>query len=197
MTGNPKTTLICFLLSLTSFTNAQKPVVYYFSEIGLTLYIPSEFKVLDAAKNEALNQKGQKAMEDASHVKVDVSATKTLIAARKSEKDYFNVTLTPFDPKKDGPIEESDDKVKNILFETFHNKIPNAKIDTASSVKIVGGKSFDEFRLKILIDQNTTMYMYLLSKLYKGYELAITYLYTDEPTKKQLAFTLDSFKFDK
>jgi hypothetical protein len=196
MTNNPKTALICFFLFLASFTNAQKPVVYYFSEIGLTMYIPSEFKVLDAAKNEALNQKGQKAMEDANHVKVDVSQTKTLIAARKTEKDYFNVTITPFDPKKDGSIDETDAKVKDILFETFHNKMPLAKIDTASSVKIVGGKSFNEFRVKILIDQNTTMYMYLLTKLYKGYELGVTYLYTDEPTKKQMAYTLDSFKFD-
>jgi hypothetical protein len=197
MINNPKTTLVCFFLFLASFTNAQKPVVYYFSEIGLTMYIPSEFKVLDAAKNDALNHKGQKLMEDANHVKVDVSETKTLIAARKSEKDYFNVTLTPFDPKKDGSIEDADATVKNILFKTFQSKIPQAKIDTASGVRIVGGKSFDEFRMKILIDQNTTMYMYLLSKLYKGFDLGITYLYTDEPTKKQLAFTLDSFKFDK
>src|SRR5450432_2949679 len=124
MTSNPKTTLICFFLSLASFTHAQKPVVYYFSEIGLTLYIPSEFKVLDAAKNEAMNQKGQKAMEDANHVKVDVSATKTLIAARKSEKDYFNITITPFDPKKDGSIEEADAAVKDVLFKTFRSKMP-------------------------------------------------------------------------
>jgi hypothetical protein len=39
--------------------------------------------------------------------------------------------------------------------------------------------------------------MYLLSKLYEGYDLGISYLYTDEPTKKQIASTLDSFKFDK
>ena len=196
MTNNPKIILICFFLFLESFTYAQKPVVYYFSEIGLTMYIPSDFNVIDAAKNEAINQHGQKLMEDANHMKVDVSETKTLIAARKSEKDYFNVTITPFDPKKDGSIDESNANVNRILFKTFHDKLPDAKIDTASGVKIVGGKSFSEFRLKILI-RNTTMYMYLLSKLYKGYDLGISYLYTDEPTKKQIASTLDSFKFDK
>jgi hypothetical protein len=182
---------------LDSFTYAQKPVVYYFSEIGLTMYIPSDFNVIDAAKNETMNRNGQKLLEDANHVKVDVSETKSLIAARKSEKDYFNVTITPFDPKKDGSIDETNVKVNEILFTTFQSELPNAKIDSASGVKIVGGKSFSEFRMKILINQNTTMYMYLLSKLYKGYELGITYLYIDEPTKKQIASTLDSFKFDK
>jgi hypothetical protein len=197
MTNNPKTILICFFLFLGSFTYAQKLVVYYFSEIGLTMYIPSDFNVIDAAKNEAITQKGQKLMEDANHMKLDVSETKTLIAARKSTKDYFNVTITPFDPKKDGSIDEFNANVNKILFKTFHSKLPEGKIDTASGVKIVGGKSFSEFRLKILIDQNTTMYLYLLSKLYKGYELGISYLYTDEPTKKQIASTLDRFKFDK
>ena len=186
-----------FFLFFCSFTYAQKPVVYYFSEIGLTMYIPSDFNVINAAKNEAMNQRGQKLIEDANHTRVDISETKTLIAARKSEKDYFNVTITPYDPKKDGSIDESDANVQKILFKTFQGKMPNAKIDSASGVKIVGGKSFSEFRMKILINQNTTMYMYVLSKLYKGYDLGITYLYTDELTDKQIASTLNSFKFDK
>ncbi len=99
------------------------------------MYIPADFNVIDAAKNEAINQHGQKLMEDANHMKVDISETKTLIAARKSEKDYFNVTITPFDPKKDGSIDDTNAKIK-ILFKTFHSKMPNAKIDTASGVKI-------------------------------------------------------------
>ena len=197
MTSNHKTVLICLFIFLASFTHAQKPVVYYFSEVGLTMYLQSDFNVLDAAKREEFNQKGQKLMEDANHMKLDVSETKTLIAARKSALDYFNVTITPFDPDKDGSYETSNAKVDEVLYKTFQSKLPDAKIDTASRVTTIDGKSFSEFRLRILINQNITMYMFLLCKYYKGYDLSISYLYTDELTKKELNTTLASFKFDK
>lgn len=92
MTRYPKFILTLLAVLIVSFSFSQKPVVYFFSEVGLTLYIPPDFKVLDAKKNDALNKKGVKSMEEANHLSMDVSQLKTLIAVRKTNFDYFNVT---------------------------------------------------------------------------------------------------------
>ena len=100
MSSYAKTILFSLTTLSFSFAHAQKPVVYFFSEVGLTLYIPPEFKVLDAVQNETLNKKGEKLMSEANNTTIDVSSLQTLIAVRKGQSDYFNVTITPYNEKK-------------------------------------------------------------------------------------------------
>jgi hypothetical protein len=197
ITRYAKTILTTHILLMASFSFSQKPVVYFFSEVGLTLYIPSDFKVLDAEKNEANNQKGLKMLEESNHVSVDISQTKTLIAARKSIMDYYNVTITPYDLKKDGSYQAATKQVNDMVYKTFHEKLPNAKIDTATGVKNIGGLTFKEFRMKIQIDEKVTMSMGMLARYYKGYDLGMSYLYTDDITKGQIQSILQSCKFSK
>jgi len=91
-----KLILTSLAVLIVSFTFSQKPVAYSFSEIGLTLSIPQDFKVMDAEQNEDVKQKGLKLMEDANHMSVDASQTKTLIAVKKNDLDYFNVSITAY-----------------------------------------------------------------------------------------------------
>jgi hypothetical protein len=188
---------ISILISLFSFS--QKPVVYYFSEVGLTLYIPPEFKVIDAEQNDALTKKGVKMMADANDISgADISQLKTLIAARKTNFDYFNVTLTAYNAKRDGPYPELTKQANNMLYHTFKEKLPNAKIDSATNTnKIVGGLVFTEFHLKILVNEKMTINMFVLAKYYKGYDFGITYMYVDDVTKTQMQSILQSCKFTK
>jgi hypothetical protein len=197
MTRYTKTILTALFLLMASCSFSQKPVVYFFSEVGLTLYIPSDFKVLDAEKNDANNKKGLKMLEESNHVSVDISQTKTLIAARKSIMDYYNVTITPYDLKKDGSYQETAKQVNDMVYKTFHDKLPNAKIDTATGVKNIGGLSFKEFLMKIQINEKVTMIMGMLSRYHKGYDLGMSYLYTDDVTKNQIQSILQSCKFGK
>jgi hypothetical protein len=180
-----------------SFSHAQKPVVYFFSEVGLTLYLPPEFKVLDAVQNETLNKKGVSAMSEANNMTIDASPLKTLIAARKSQFDYFNVTVTPYNENKEGPYEDASKQMNKILYTTFHEKLKNAQIDTITRIKTIDGLIFTEFSVKVPVNDKLTLNMFVLSKFYKGYDFGITYLYTDDVTRSQMQSILQSCKFTK
>jgi len=197
MTRYPKSILTILAVLIVSFSFSQKPVVYFFSEVGLTLYIPPEFKVLDAEKNDALNKKGQKLMEESNHVSLDASQLKTLIAASKTNLDYFNVTIRPYDVKTEGSYLKASKEVNNMLYHTFHEKLPNAKIDTITNKKNIGGLEFTEFHMKIPVNEKMTLNMFALAKYYKGYDFGITYMYVDDVTKNQIQSIIQSCKFTK
>ena len=197
MSSYAKAIFSSFTILVFSFSHAQKPVVYFFSEVGLTLYLPPEFKVLDAVQNETLNKKGISEMSEANKMTIDASSLKTLIAARKSQSDYFNVTITPYNEIKEGPYYVASKEVNKILYNTFHENLKNSKIDTISNTKTIDGLVFTEFSLKMPVNDKLTMNMFVLSKFYKGYDFGITYLYTDDVTKSQIQSILQSCKFMK
>jgi hypothetical protein len=197
MTRYVKAILSSLAVLIASASFSQKPAEHFLSQIGLTLDIPSDFTVLDTAQNEAINQKGLKLIEDANHMSVDASQTKTLIAAKKNDLNYFNVTITPYNPKEDGSYTEAVKNVNNVLYKTFHEKLPDAKIDTVTNSKNIDGLEFSEFHVKIQLNEKMTMHLFMLAKYYKGYDLGIAYLYLDDVTKNQMEDILQGCKFAK
>lgn len=161
------------------------------------MLLPIDFIVVDSADDVARNERGKKAIEEANSIKADISQTRTLISATKSKYNYFNSTITPFNPEKDGDYEASKKSIKNIMFTAFLNKMPDAKIDSSTTETIIDGLIFDKFNINVLLDNGFRLNIFLLSKYYKGYDLGISYLYLDEKTKEQIEFILQSCEFAK
>jgi hypothetical protein len=194
---NIKRTIAAILLLFAAAgSHAQTPATKYsFPQIGWTMFLPASFKVMDSAKNAAMTEKGKKTMEDANNIQADFSGLKTLISAMKNPTNYFNSTITPYDPKKDGPYAKTNETVKGILYNTFIQKIPKAKIDTASSKLAIDGVTFERFYLRLTLETKVLFHMVVLSKFYKGYDFGITYLYTDEESKTEIESILRTSKF--
>jgi hypothetical protein len=133
-------------------------------------------------------------MEQSAGAKLDISSTRTLISARKGNQT-FTATLTPFDTLKDGNYAHANESVKELLYKTFSAQMPDATLDTASDATKVGGLEFDRYRLAITVKGKTLFTMFVLSRLYKGYEFGMTYLYTDLASKTQMESILASSKF--
>ena len=87
--------------------------------------------------------------------------------------------------------------MNKILYTTFHEKMKDVKIDTVTHMKTIDGLVFTEFSLKMPINDNLTVNMFVLSKFYKGYDFGITNLYTDDVTRSQIQSILQSCKFTK
>ena len=159
--------------------------------------LPPDFKIIDSSKNASLNERGRKAMEDANDINVDVSTTRTLISAMKAPLNYFSSTITPFDPKKDGNYSATNKKVKDVVYKTFLEKIPNGQMDTSSANITIDGLGFDKFQVVETLNGKTLFHMVLLSKYYKGYDFGISYLYMDDATGEQIETILKTCKFSK
>ena len=72
-----------------------------------------------------------------------------------------------------------------------------ATIDTLAGKQIIDGVSFDKYHIIIKKNGKTIFNMLLLSKLYKGFDFGISYLYLDDRTRAQIESMLEQSKFSK
>lgn len=193
-----KPIITALLLIITLLSAAQDTTkTYNFKEIGWTIKLPAGFKELTAAEDAAKNQRGKEMMEDVADAKMDISEMKTLFSATKNTHNYMNATITPFDPERDGDWDESVVAVKELLYRTFEEKMPQAKLDSVSSTVTIDGIKFDKFKVTVTIESKMAFNMFMLAKLYKGYNFGITYLCLDDKTQKDVEAVLNNSTFKK
>lgn len=191
--------IIIFLLLITLTTQAQaqdSTKRYTFKEIGWTITIPDEFTEMDQTESRKKVEQGKKLIEESNDIVADISALRTLFTATKNTFQYFSSTLEPFDSKKDGDYETASKKVKDLTFNTFEDKMPDAQLDSATERLTIDGLVFDKFIITVKI-KDLTMTMVLIGKLYKGYDFGISYLYLDEKTREQIEAAIRNSKFRK
>ena len=73
--------------------------------------------------------------------------------------------------------------------------MPDATLDSASEPKTVGGLEFDCFHVTASVKSKPLFTVFVLAKLYKGFDFGISYLYTDAVTKAQIDKILSDSKF--
>ena len=159
--------------------------------------LPSDFKVVDSAKSADLKEAGRKIIGDANNINLDISSTRILIEAMKAPRNSFSAAITPYDPKKDGPYSAVRRRVKEVLYKTYVEKIPDGKIDSSSTNITIDGLAFDKFQVVGALKGKTLFHMVLLSKYYKSYDFGIGYLYMDDATRDQVETMLSTCKFKK
>lgn len=190
--------LFAFILLIPCYAFCQQPEkVYTFSQVSWTITLPASFTLIEAAEDSARMARGKKAIEDANNLEVIASSTVTLISAIKDKFNYFNSTISPFDTKKDGEYSVVNQELKKLVYNTMAVKMPSGVIDSATSTQEVDGIVFDKFTLSISIPQKISFKMVLMTKLYKGFQFGITYLYLDDKTKEEIETMLKNSKFDK
>lgn len=186
--------LVCFQWS---FSQSQTGKAYTFPQIGWSFVLPADFEPMDSTTASAASQRGTKAIEDASGITADVSKTETLLSATKNSYNYFNATITPFNPAKDGDFSVVNKSMKDVVYTTFAGQMSDAVIDSSSSTVTLDGLGFDKFRVTITVQGKTLFNMFLLSKFYKGYDVGVAYLYLDNDTKQEIETLLSNSKFAK
>ena len=191
--------IITCLLLLTLSTQAlaqDSTKRYTFKEIGWTITIPDEFTEMDQTESRKKVEQGKKLIEESNDIVADISALRTLFTATKNTFQYFSSTLEPFDSKKDGDYETASKKIKDLTFNTFEDKMPDAQLDSATESLTIDGLVFDKYIITVKL-KDLTMTMVLMSKLYKGYDFGISYLYLDEKTREQIEAAIRNSKFRK
>lgn len=188
---------LIFFLAYTSCFAQQNEKKFFFKDVGWTINLPGSFVVIDSIDDARRNQNGLKAIEESNNIKADISETITLISATRNTYNYFNSTITPFDIAKDGSWESATQTVKDIVYKTFSDKMPDAKIDSSSGSMLIDGLRFDAYKITVKINDKTLFTSFLLSRLYRGYDFGISYVYIDEETRQLVEKMLSSATFGK
>lgn len=192
-----KNILLAIVLLISAGLQAQEKRVLTFKELGWTITIPDGYTVLDSAKQAANNQKGEKILENSTGLEIDASATRTLVSINNGPLSYLNATITPYDETTDGDYGEVSQQVNDILYNTMQEQLKGAPVDSSTTEIVYGSLTFRKFTLTIKLNAEKTMVMVMLSRLYKGWDFGISYIYVDEKGRLALEGMLQRSEFAK
>lgn len=165
---------------------------YFFQDIGWTITVPMDFALLDL-NNYAINT-GENEEED--EMEMELASTQTMVVAIKDRFNYFNISITPFDEEDEEGWSSSTQSFKEQIYKSMARNMGKGQIDTASSIEVIDGLAFDKFHISMTTSKGLQLDMFLLARLYKGYDFAITYLSLNEGTKKDIEFMLKNSRFN-
>ena len=185
--------LTVFIASSSSAQNLAKRL--NFEQIGWTIVLPENFVVIDYAESAKKMARGLKSIEAANEMKLDISSTKTLFSGRINTC-YFDATVTPFNSDKEN-YKESSAYSRIMLFKTFENKLPGATVDSVLTTQLIDDLTFSKCDINVKMDNRTIMTMVLLSKHHRGFNINISYLYTNRRAKEEIENCLSNSNFEK
>jgi hypothetical protein len=168
---------------------------YFFQDIGWTITLPLDFALLDL-NDYSMNNDLEQETEDADDMMTDVAATQTMIVAIKDRFNYFNITITPFDTDEEKAWMKATQSFKEQVYKNMTKNIGKGQIDSTSSIEFIDGLAFDKFHISMTTSKGVQLDMFLLAKLYKGFDFAITYLSLNDETKKTIELMLKSSRFN-
>ena len=195
---HPCAAFIFFVLSFTVFHCAAQDSTrtFYLREVRMHINVPKDFVTIDSAEDANNMKKGKQLMEEANDITADISETKILLSARKGPYNYLNITATPYAAGATKWKEENK-TVKDLLYNTFLQKMPSTALDSTSANVIIDGVPFDRFKITIKINESLTLKMFLFSSLYLGYDFGITYMFVNPAIGIQLQNMVVESTFDK
>jgi hypothetical protein len=165
-------------------------------DVGWKITIPFDFTLYDFI-NETKNMEGPSGVTDEYDNAMDIFLSQTNIVAIKNRFNYFNITATPFDSEEDGNWGNSIQLLKNEAYRNMEKLIDSEKLDTASSVESIDGIVFNKFHIMVFLNGEIKLHLFLINKLYRGYDLSITYLSSDNSSREQIELMLRSSQFAK
>ncbi len=172
------------LLLIFSCKNSE-PQKLHNEKFNWSIALPSGFNKLSSEEWQALQNKGQKLLEDQINDEIDNKA-KTIFVFKKGDFNYFEANYQPFDAATDGNYDETFREVSSLLHDTFMSQLPSSPIDSSYSKVTISGLIFNKFELSLEITPESILHSHLYSRLFGEDEFTVSIMYLDEGEGKKL-----------
>lgn len=186
------------LLLLFSGCNSQTksaPKKLYNEDFKWSIIIPENFNNVSPAEWGKMQNKGAEAIENTYGEEVE-NQSKTIFVFKNADFNYLESNYQPFDVNVDGDHLESCKMVNEILYETFVTQMPNAVIDSVSTVEKISGLEFQTFKMKIDFPNGMTMRSLMYSRLFDAKEFSVNIMYVDEKQGEKMIKAWTNSKFE-
>src|SRR5436190_2260788 len=169
--------------------------VYSVKEIGWSAKLPKEWTVVSKRESEKNSERGQKYIEESLGKKIDASGLIELIMISKNKFNSFISTMEPFDESTEGPYDDQNYFVHNLIKETYQSKNIHAEYEIGATR--VDGVMLDWFYSKIFSPdkKNIILRQKMFSALINGYDFSMTISYNNETDEQTLINIVNSSKF--
>jgi len=170
--------LIAFLFPSALFAQTEDNQNSFFSpEFNWYIEIPPGFEEIEPALWDL-----QKGIQDSlgTDSLALANAPHTILAFKSGDYNYFESNWQPYQMEVRGDYSDHCKSVANQLYRTFAEQIPDAKIDTASSIQIIGTLEFRKFVLKMTLPNGITLSSHMYSRLFDEKEFSANLFYVND-----------------
>ena len=190
-----KTLCFILLIGFQSCNSQSKSKIINIEGFNWTVTIPENFNPIDNNEWNKLEKKGEDAIEKAIGEDI-INEAVTIFVYKNGQFNNFEANWQPFDVEIDGDYMETYSEVNKILYETFETQIPNAKLDSISSIQKVSRFDFHRFDITIDFENGMKMKTIGFSRLFEKKEFTMNITYVDEKIGKKMldAFLNSQFK---
>lgn len=191
-----KTQKIVYLLLIITFLSCNSDSeTLKIEEFNWTVSIPENFEPINKEEwNKTLN-KGINAIENTFDEKVENNAV-TLFTYKNGQYNNFEANWQPFDVEIDGAYLDTYAEINKMLYQTYENQIPDAKLDSVSSIQNVSGLEFHRFDVNIEYPNGIKMKTIGFSRLFDKKEFTMNITAVDKTIEQQMLDAFLSSKFE-
>jgi hypothetical protein len=171
--------------------------VFYSKEIGWTISIPTNWKIISTEQNEENVKKGSEALQKMVEGEIDSSKLKSLISFQKDQFNNFQSTSETFEPEYPEEWEVSSAASKELVYNSYENQ--GIKVDsTATTIINIDGLDFHTYEF-IVYDSDGAIILnqIMYSRLINGLDFGVNINYNNESDKKELVDAWMNSKFIK
>ncbi len=191
---------VFYLFVLIGFQSCNRPTksapeTLKIEAFNWSVEIPENFEPINQEEWNKTLKKGIDAIEDTIEGTVDNQAV-TIFIYKNGEFNNFEANWQPFDVEVDGDYLESYSEVNEILYQTFETQMPNAKLDSISSIQKISGLEFQRFDISIDFPNGIKMKSVGFSRLFGKKEFTMNITSVDESIGKNMLDAFLNSKFE-
>ncbi|WP_298790102.1 hypothetical protein [uncultured Allomuricauda sp.] len=164
-------------------------------EFNWTINIPENFEPINQNEWNKTLKKGMDAIENTLEEEVDNQAV-TIFSYKNGQFNNFEANWQPFDVEIDGDYLETYSEVNSMIYQTFKTQIPDAKLDSISSIQKVNGLEFQRFDISIDFPNGIKMKTIGFSRLFDKKEFTMNITSVDEKIGSKMLDAFLNSKFE-
>jgi len=171
---------------------------YVSEEIGWTIRIPNNWKIVSRKQKKEYEKKGLEAMQEVVGEEIDVSELKNLIGFKKNMFNVFQSSSEPFEEVISlNEWKENNGFLKELIYNTFTSRGIKADSTETKIVKI-DGLDFYTYGFTIYSPEGDTILNQLVySRLINGLDFGVSMTYNNESDKTEMLNSFLNSKFKK
>jgi len=164
-------------------------------EFNWTVNIPEDFEPMNQEEWNKTVKKGIDAIENTFELEIDNQAV-TIFIYKNGQFNNFEANWQPFDIEIDGNYLETYSEVNDMIYQTFEIQIPDAKLDSISSIQKVNGLEFQRFDISIDFPNGIKMKIIGFSRLFGKKEFTMNMTSVDDEIGQKMLDAFLNSKFE-
>ena len=188
--------LVDILSSCQGQNNHTPKTTHTFEDFGWTITIPEGFDPVGEDEWSKIEERGLEAIEDTYGEEITELA-KNVFVYRNSTFNLFQANYQNYDEDIDGDFKETSAMVNQMVYETFYSQMPDASIDTSSSIKTISGREFKGFEVKVVMPNGIKMHINMYSTYFReiGKQMTMNITSVEPEVHKVMLESFYSSKF--